>query len=446
MKHILTAAAIACAGIMSAEAAMPVWLESDSATAIASRIARDFALTRADIISQVRAKHPSVTDADIAAYEAKHYLEAMTINGERRYFRKAARNLELLNPDYNGHWQLRGGDATRRDISYVDSVLDWYRGNNDRGIAHKVTYRFRIDVPYHEALANDTLRVWMPYPMATQRQSDIELLSASPSLKLISAAGQSVHRSAYFEAPAPAPGDTAHFEYVATFVNHGEYFSPQRILRDMLPYDTEGDLYKRYTAFEAPHIVRLDSLARAIVGKETNAFKQSELVYDYIVRRYPWAGAREYSTIPCIPQYVIEEGHGDCGQVSLLYISLMRSLGVPARWESGWMLHPGDKNLHDWAEVYFEGVGWVPVDVSFGRFTPASDPAAVNFYSTGMDAHRLAANKGVCGQFYPPKKFVRSETVDAQMGEVECSRGNIFYTYWDQELEIIDIHPITLKK
>ncbi|MGM9861082.1 MAG: transglutaminase family protein, partial [Muribaculaceae bacterium] len=233
---------------------------------------------------------------------------------------------------------------------------------------------------------------------------------------------------------------------IPTFVNHGEYFSPQRIIRDMLPYDTEGALYKRYTAFEAPHIVRLDSLAHAIVGKETNAFKQSEMVYDYIVHRYPWAGAREYSTIPCIPKYVIEERHGDCGQVSLLYISLMRSLGVPARWESGWMLHPGDKNLHDWAEVYFEGVGWVPVDVSFGRFTPADDPAAVNFYSTGMDAHRLAANKGVCGQFYPPKKFVRSETVDAQMGEVECSRGNVFYTYWDQELEIIDIHPITLKK
>ena len=103
----------------------------------------------------------------------------------------------------------------------------------------------------------------------------------------------------------------------------------------MRPYDTESETYRRYTAMEAPHIVRLDSMARAIVGAETNPLRQSELVYDYIYHHYPWAGAREYSTIECIPQYVIDEGHGDCGQVSLLYISLMRTLGVPARWESG---------------------------------------------------------------------------------------------------------------
>lgn len=30
------------------------------------------------------------------------------------------------------------------------------------------------------------------------------------------------------------------------------------------------------------------------------------------------------------------------------------------------MMHPRAWNLHDWAEVYFEGVGWVPVDQSFG--------------------------------------------------------------------------------
>lgn len=139
---------------------------------------------------------------------------------------------------------------------------------------------------------------------------------------------------------------------------------------------------------------------------------------------------------------MIAERHGDCGQVSLLYISLMRTLGVPARWESGWMLHPGEKNLHDWAETYYEGVGWVPVDVSFGRMTNNDDKRIRNFYSTGIDSHRLIANKGVGMPFYPAKKYVRSETVDAQMGEVECSRGNLFYPAWDQHLEILSQKPV----
>ena len=139
---------------------------------------------------------------------------------------------------------------------------------------------------------------------------------------------------------------------------------------------------------------------------------------------------------------MLRERHGDCGQVSLLYISLMRSLGVPARWESGWMIHPGEKNYHDWAEVYFEGVGWVPVDVSFGRYGNASDADARTFYSHGMDAHRFATNKGVCGDLYPAKRFVRSETVDFQAGEVECSRGNLFYPGWDSSFTLLSVEPV----
>ena len=142
---------------------------------------------------------------------------------------------------------------------------------------------------------------------------------------------------------------------------------------------------------------------------------------------------------------MIDEGHGDCGQVSLLYISLMRSLGVPARWESGWMLHPGEVNLHDWAEVYFEGVGWVPVDVSFGRYTGSADPEVTGFYSHGIDSYRMASNKGVGGKLYPEKKYVRSETVDFQLGEVETSKGNLYYPAWSSDLQVIDVKPVIRK-
>lgn len=445
MRQLLLPALLATATLHTL-AATPPWLETDSAAAIRSRIESDFRMTVPQAAEIIREQHPDATDEKIEQFIAKRYLETMEIDGERRVFRKGPRNLNLLNPEYNGNWQLRGADASDRRISYVDSVLSWYRGTNPEGIAHQVTYRFSIDVPYHEAIAGDTLRVWMPYPLNSERQSDIRLISASHGTYVISEPSQSVHRTIYFEAPSPKEGETAHFEYTASFINKGQYFSPEKILSGIKPYDTGSELYKRYTATERPHIVKMDSLAHAIVGDETNPYRQSELVYDYIIERYPWAGAREYSTIDCIPTYVMREGHGDCGQVSLMYISLMRTLGVPARWESGWMLHPGELNLHDWAEVYFEGVGWVPVDVSFGRYTSSSDHEITYFYSKGIDAHRMAANKGVCGDFYPRKRFVRSETVDSQTGEVETSRGNLFYNAWEQHMQIIDIHPIAIGK
>jgi len=427
------------------ENVMPEWLETDSAAAIERRIAADFSMSQKEVLAAIRGRHPEVDPAMLDSFVEKKYVECMEINGEKRYFRKTVRNLDLLNPVYNGGTAPRGASASEARMSYVDSVLDYYAGRNDKGLAHEVVYRFSIDVPGDEAIEGDTLRVWMPVPMETARQHGFSLLSAEPSGYILSE-GRTPHNSIYFESIATAPGDTAHFEYSARFVTQGSYCSAADIERNLQPYDKENAEYKQYTVFDNPHIVRLDSLAAAIVGDETSPFRMSELVYDYIIDRYPWAGAREYSTITCMPEYVLEQGHGDCGQVSLLYISLMRTLGIPARWESGWMLHPGELNLHDWAEVYFEGVGWLPVDVSFGRYTGSKNRETQTFYSHGMDSHRFAANRGVGGEFYPPKRFVRSETVDFQVGEVESNKGNLYYPAWKYKMEIMDIKPVKIDR
>lgn len=447
VKALLCACAVlpllsSCGDKQQASADLPSWLEVDSAEAIKSRLLSDFSLTFEEGAEQIIAEHPELTIDSVRAFAEKHYVEVMEIDGVLRMHRKSPRNLNLLNPAYNGGWKFRGWNASEARRSYADSVIRWSKGQLADGAAKQMRVRFSIDVPFDSALIGDTLRVWMPYPMATDRQTDVQLVSCQPAEYVISSPERSAHSSIYFSSPAPEQGDTAHFEYVVDYVAHGAYFSPETILGGIKPYDKDGDLYKKYTAFDNRHIIRLDSLAREIVGDETNPYKQSELVYDYIIRRYPWAGAREYSTIECLPQYVLDEGHGDCGQVSLLYISLMRTLGVPARWESGWMTHPGELNLHDWAETYYEGIGWVPVDVSFGRYTNSGDKAIENFYSTGIDTYRFVANKTVGGEFDPPKRYVRSETVDAQLGEVECGKGNMFYPAWSRHFEILSCNPV----
>lgn len=420
---------------------LPIWIEADSAKAIHSRLLSDFSLTFEEGADKIIAAHPGLTREDVRQFAEKKYVEVKNIDGEDRMHRKSVRNVELLNPDYNGGWKYRGWNASPRRISYVDSVIRHSKGQLPDGGAHRVRYSYTISVPTVPALIGDTLRVWMIYPLESARQSDVKLISSSHPAT-ISTPEVSDHRTIYFTAPVADSITT--FTYEAEFTTRGQYFHPDSIRAHIKPYDTESALYKKYTAFDNPHIIQAQELAKSIVGDETDPFRCSELVYDYIIRRYPWAGAREYSTIECIPQYVIDEHHGDCGQVSLLYISLMRSLGIPARWESGWMLHPGELNLHDWAEVYFEGVGWVPVDTSFGRYTSSPDPEIQQFYSHGMDSHRLASNLTVSGKFYPEKRFVRSETVDAQLGEVECTKGNLFYPGWNHHFDLISVTPITV--
>lgn len=430
----ILAAMAGCSAEKSADS-RPAWLEPDSAAAIADRIASDFSLPYADGEQQIIEQYPGMTAADVRLAADSGYIETRIIDGAEMMHRKAVRNFGLLSPAHRIDWTCRGSQASEARLSYAQAVAS----AKDGKLKRRYKVRFSIDVPYHPELQGDTLRAWLPFPMETDRQTNVQLLSTSQSDYTLSPEG-SEHSTLFFSAPVDTAGNK--FEYVAEFTAVASYFAPEKILAEMKPYNVDSDLYKQYTATGEQHIIRLDSLAHAIVGTETNPFKQSELVYNYIVHNYPWAGALEYSTIPCIPQYVVESRHGDCGQVSLLYISLMRTLGVPARWESGWMLHPGEKNLHDWAEVYYEGIGWVPVDASFGRYTASSNPAVRNFYSSGIDDYRLVANKGVGKPFHPAKKYVRSETVDSQLGEVECSAGNLFYPAWDQTLEILSSNPI----
>lgn len=434
-------------------AGLPSWIETDSLEAIHARLLYDFPWTTAEARPVLRERYPELTDADIDRFIELKYIETLLIDDTLRVHRKAPRNLRLLNPQMSGTTG-RNDSAGPGRIACVDTILAWTRGRNAAGGAHRIEFRFTIEVPFDSVLVGQKLRAWLPLPLDSAQvdyQSDVEILTTSQpdyTLSCDAANRGDAHCSIYMEAMAPAnPGDTAVFSYTGSYIAKAKYVSPEYILANMQPYDTNSEFYRRYTSFDGPHYVRLDSLAAEIVGDETNPLRQSQLVFDYIQDRFPWAGAREYSTIGCMPQYVVEQGHGDCGQVTLLYISLMRTLGVPARWISGWMAQPSEKGWHDWGATYFEGIGWVPVDVSFGRMLNAPDPEAQRFYNTGIDAWRMCINPGVGLPMVPAKRFIRSETVDFQAGEVECDLGNLFYGRgWDSDLEIISATPVVISK
>ena len=68
--------------------------------------------------------------------------------------------------------------------------------------------------------------------------------------------------------------------------------------------------------------------------------------------------------------WVFANREGVCDELTNLFISMMRSLGVPARFVSGVAYtNLGYKwGPHGWAEVYFPKKGWVPFDVTYGQY------------------------------------------------------------------------------
>lgn len=61
---------------------------------------------------------------------------------------------------------------------------------------------------------------------------------------------------------------------------------------------------------------------------------------------------------------------GVCDEITNLFISMLRSVGIPAKFVSGMVYSnlDGKWGPHGWAEVYFPGYGWIPFDVTFGQY------------------------------------------------------------------------------
>ncbi|MBT3720985.1 transglutaminase domain-containing protein [archaeon] len=71
--------------------------------------------------------------------------------------------------------------------------------------------------------------------------------------------------------------------------------------------------------------------------------------------------------------WVLQNRYGVCDEITNLFISFCRSLGIPARFVSGISytnsdLFESEWGLHGWAEVYFPEHGWVSFDPTYGQF------------------------------------------------------------------------------
>lgn len=411
---------------------------ADSLREMIRRLRIEFRYTLPEIARQVRRRiSDTVSDSQIERWTEEGRLEMRTIDGEPRYFARAAANLVRLAPELAA-WRPSDSASQRFRAAHAGRVI---RETGSFGVCASpvpVTIRYTLSVRPDAVPDGDTLRCWLPYPQqGLDRQTDVELLGCSPAQHAIAPEG-TPQRSIYME-QAAVRGRPAVFTATYRTTCRARYFDPEQAAARALPYDTASERYRVWTAERPPHIVfsrRLKETVREAAGSETNPVRVAARICDWIEARFPWAGSIEYGVIPNIPEYVLEAGHGDCGQVSLLMIAMLRCAGIPARWESGWALHPGEVGMHDWASVYYEGIGWVPVDMSFGTIRAGDDEAVRRFYRSGIDSYRLVVNTDYGRPLVPVKRHIRSEPVDFQRGEVETARRNLYFDEWDYAIDV----------
>ncbi len=67
--------------------------------------------------------------------------------------------------------------------------------------------------------------------------------------------------------------------------------------------------------------------------------------------------------------WVLENKKGVCDELTTLFVAMLRSKGIPARFVTGssYTNVINDFGNHAWAEVYFPNVGWVAFDPTYGQ-------------------------------------------------------------------------------
>lgn len=439
---------------------------------LSQRYAVDFDQTQTQVIDYIKQWIPDVTDSQIEEWTASGKLESMTIGRRTMYFRNAGPNLFRIVPELsaikdaseNQSQQdvsktgapLKGHEAVDAQTvpiikERVSSNLAAFELKSDSSLLgssspdslfialpKRMRVTFSLTVPANTLRPGKTLRCWLPFPRSdVSRQTGVKLIEAGvdsvayPVEKITFSAPSCPHSSLYMEAKVKREKPTTFYE-VFEYVSSGEWHPIDSTL--VLPYDTDSPEYKNFTSEREKHVIftpRVRAIADSLTAGIENPYSQAKAIFTWIDNNFPWASAREYSTIENIPEYVLASGHGDCGQVTLLFMTLCRAKGIPVRWQSGLMTHPGARNLHDWCEAYFEGCGWVPVDQSFGITSYGG-----YFFLGGIDPYRMIVNTDFGGALDPAKKFPGSDTVDFQRGEVEWDRGNLYYNQWDYNFKI----------
>ena len=267
-------------------------------------------------------------------------------------------------------------------------------------------------------------------------QDNLRIVRSEPARYTLAPPESSI-RSIYFERMLPSPTTNAAVEFTVDYEYraHGVWFdlTPEKS-QPLSPGETELAQFLK----EAPHVEfspAMRRLSQQLEGSETNPVRRAKRFYDWIAGHIRYSFAPEYSTIRNLSEFCLSRGYGDCGMEALLFMTLCRMNGIPARWQSGWSIFPGAETIHDWCEIYLAPWGWVPVDPYMGIYASQYTPTLTaqqrqelsDFYFGGLTQFRMTANSDHNQALVPAKGSFRSDDVDFQRGEVDIGGRNVYF-------------------
>lgn len=366
---------------------------------IMHRIPYNYTLDRDAAISLVRKEIPDFAPEEFDALVEADRVDWRYIEGKPYYLDRFLEALRLypdmitrgLTPDPASG--VRGKViAAMKEQGHLDATI---------------TLRATIG-PEHPADPEAEMLVWLPIPAACEQQSGIEILDATPGAEF--AHSDAEQRTVFWHGKA---GDGP-FSVTYRYHIRAEYLDMDHLTPDAVQptFCTEE---------QAPHILFtpwLRSLCAELTEGCDGPVEKARAIYDYVTTHTNYRYQPAYACLESIADNCAKSGWGDCGVMALLFITLCRIAGIPARWQSGLYVTPQGASSHDWAQFYIAPYGWLWADCSFGSGAHRrGDEERRRHYFGNLDPLRMVANREFYAQLTPPDEFWRNDPYDNQVGE-----------------------------
>lgn len=385
-------------------------------------------------IEMMKSSIENFEDDELEELREKGAVDWIYIDGKVHYQRRFLQNLFKVNPEYKDRNLEKKEDSVQSlRKNELDENIEIMKEKGSRKV--KITLRSSIGVKEEFEKVGENVRVHLPIPRATREISNIKILDHSEEVSNIDVE-DSPQRTIFFETKLQKDKE---FFVEYSYINDIKYVK-------LDPEKSKPSTNKEELQEEYPHIAftpYLKLLLEEILEGETNLIICARKIYDFVTTKVMYSFMREYFTIDNISEYAAVNQKGDCGVQAILFITLCRMCGIPAKWQSGLYVSKAYTGCHDWAEFYVEPYGWVFADLSFGGSAwREGNYERWNYYFGNLDIFRMPANSKIQFPFANPKKHLRADPIDNQRGEFEYDDEGLLYAHLNVKQELVDIEEL----
>ena len=270
-------------------------------------------------------------------------------------------------------------------------------GGSDRAASRTFRFTYSVAVQGIPDGAHK-LSIWIPVPKTDRHQEVLALEVKAPLAYAITQEKRYGNRLLHLDAAAPLPRAVElRLEAVVVRRAYNVLAGPSRHPDDEPP--TPRDL--------APDVLvpidgEIAAVARQVTRRARTTLEKARAIYDYVTStmRYDKSG-RGWGRGDAL--YACDARRGNCTDFHSLIIGMARACDIPARFVMGFPLPENRKwdeipGYHCWAELYVEGIGWLPLDSS----EASRHPEKRDDFFGGLDANRVEFSRGRDLELEPP--------------------------------------------